>query len=74
MKKYKVFVNGVYVGSADLTPAEVSKLNNDNSIILSRNQAYAQSMQDDNLHTDDDKPHFKKIILHLCVKQEKELL
>lgn len=34
MKKYKVFVNGAYVGSTDLTPAEVSKLNNDNSIIL----------------------------------------
>ena len=39
MKKYKVFVNGVYVGSTYLTPAQVSKLNNDTSIILSRNQA-----------------------------------
>ena len=37
MKKYKVFVNGVYVGSTYLTPAQVSKLNNDTSIILSRN-------------------------------------
>jgi hypothetical protein len=37
MKNYKVYVNGVYIGSADLTPAEVSKLNNDTSIILSRN-------------------------------------
>lgn len=71
MKNYKVYVNGVYIGSADLTPAEVSKLNNDTSIILSRNQAHAQSMQDGNLHTDDDKPH--KILLHLCDKQEKEV-
>ena len=34
MKKYKVFVNGVYVGSTNLTPNEVSKLNSDTSIIL----------------------------------------
>ena len=34
MKKYKVFVKGVYVGSTNLTPNEVSKLNNDTTIIL----------------------------------------
>lgn len=34
MKNYKVFVNGVYVGSTNLTPSEVSKLNNDTTIIL----------------------------------------
>ena len=34
MKKYKVFVNGVYVGSTNLTSSEVSKLNNDTTIIL----------------------------------------
>lgn len=34
MKNYKVYVNGVYIGSADLTPAEVSKINNDNTIVL----------------------------------------
>ena len=61
MKRYKIFVNGNLVAIKELTPAEVLKLNHDTSIsLISRNQAYAQSMQDGNLHTDDDKPHFKK--------------
>lgn len=34
MKRYKIFVNGNYVGSQELTPAEVSKINNDNTIVL----------------------------------------
>lgn len=34
MKMYKVYVNGNYVGSQELTPSEVSKINNDASIIL----------------------------------------
>lgn len=34
MKNYKVYVNGIYVGSASLTPSEVAKLNNDATIIL----------------------------------------
>ena len=34
MKKYKIYVDGNYVGSQELTPSEVSKLNNDTTIIL----------------------------------------
>lgn len=34
MKIYKVYVNGNYVGSQELTPSEVSKINNDISITL----------------------------------------
>lgn len=34
MKIYKVYVNGNYVGSQELTPGEVSKINNDNTIVL----------------------------------------
>ncbi len=34
MKIYKVYVNGNYVGSQELTPSEVSKINNDTSITL----------------------------------------
>lgn len=34
MKMYKVYVNGNYVGSQELTPSEVSKINNDISITL----------------------------------------
>lgn len=34
MKMYKVYVNGNYVGSQELTPSEVSKINNDTSITL----------------------------------------
>ena len=34
MKMYKVYVNGVYVGSQEFTPTEVSKINNDTSITL----------------------------------------
>lgn len=34
MKTYKIYVNGDYVGSQKLTPNEVSKLNNDTTIIL----------------------------------------
>ena len=34
MKTYKIYVNGNYVGSQELTPREVSKINNDTSIIL----------------------------------------
>ena len=34
MKKYKIYVDGNYVGSQELTPNEVSKLNNDTTIIL----------------------------------------
>lgn len=34
MKPYKIYVNGNYVGSQELTPNEVSKLNNDNTIVL----------------------------------------
>lgn len=34
MKMYKVYVNGDYVGSQELTPSEVSKINNDTSITL----------------------------------------
>lgn len=34
MKKYKIYVDGNYVGSQELTPSEVSKINNDNTIVL----------------------------------------
>lgn len=34
MKMYKVYVNGDYVGSQELTPSEVSKINNDTTITL----------------------------------------
>ena len=34
MKTYKIYVNGNYVGSQELTPSEVSKIKNDTSIIL----------------------------------------
>lgn len=34
MKLYKIYVNGVYVGSEELTPAEVVKINNDTTITL----------------------------------------
>lgn len=34
MKKYKIYVDGNYVGSQELTPSEVSKINNDTTIIL----------------------------------------
>ena len=34
MKTYKIYVNGNYVGSQELTPSEVSKINNDTTIIL----------------------------------------
>lgn len=34
MKIYKVYVNGNYVGSQELTPSEVSKINNNTSITL----------------------------------------
>lgn len=34
MKLYKVYVNGMYVGSEELTPSEVTKLNNDATITL----------------------------------------
>ena len=34
MKTYKIYVNGNYVGSKELTPSEVSKINNDTTIIL----------------------------------------
>ena len=34
MKMYKVYDNGNYVGSQELTPSEVSKINNDTTITL----------------------------------------
>lgn len=34
MKLYKIYVQGVYVGSTNLTPQEVTKLNNDATITL----------------------------------------
>lgn len=34
MKLYKIYVNGMYVGSKKLTPQEVTKLNNDTTITL----------------------------------------
>lgn len=34
MKIYKIYVNGNYVGNQELTPSEVSKINNDTSITL----------------------------------------
>lgn len=34
MKIYKIYVNGDYVGSQELTPSEVSKINNDSTIVL----------------------------------------
>ena len=34
MKTYKIYVNGNYVGSQELTRSEVSKINNDKTIIL----------------------------------------
>lgn len=34
MKMYKVYVNGNYVGSQELTPNEVLKINNDTTIVL----------------------------------------
>lgn len=34
MKIYKVYVNGTYVGSQEFTAEEVSKINNDSTIIL----------------------------------------
>lgn len=34
MKMYKVYVNGNYVGSQEFTPSEVSKINNDSTIVL----------------------------------------
>lgn len=34
MKIYKIYINGDYVGSQELTPSEVSKINNDTSITL----------------------------------------
>ena len=34
MKKYKIYVDGNYVGIQELTPSEVSKINNDNTIVL----------------------------------------
>ena len=38
MKTYKIYVNGDLVGIEKLTPAEVSKLNNDTTIsLISRN-------------------------------------
>lgn len=34
MKTYKVYVNGMYVGSEELTPSEVVRINNDATITL----------------------------------------
>ena len=34
MKLYKIYVQGVYVGSINLTPQEVTKLNNDITITV----------------------------------------
>lgn len=34
MKLYRIYVNGYFVGIENLTPSEVSKLNNDSSIVL----------------------------------------
>lgn len=33
---YKVYVNGYFVGVETLTPAEVSKLNNDSTVVITR--------------------------------------
>ena len=33
---YKIFVNGYFVGVENLTPAEVHKLNNDSTIVITR--------------------------------------
>ena len=33
---YKIFVNGYFVGVEKLTPAEVHKLNNDSTIVITR--------------------------------------
>lgn len=36
MKEYKIFVNGLYIGTEDFTPAEVESIQRDEEITLVR--------------------------------------
>lgn len=36
MKEYKIFVNGIYIGTEDFTPAEVESIQRDEDITLVR--------------------------------------
>ena len=81
MKKYDVYVGGNYVGTQELTFEEVRKINEDSDIVLITKQQsklaiFGQSMQDGNLHTNDEKPQPKNIIFAYVprYKGQKELL
>ena len=61
MKTYKIYVNGMYVGTEDFTKSEVTAIESDQDIKLIEKQKaetlFGASQQDGNLLADDGKPN-----------------